>query len=63
MNVGFDFLSHIFLFLFMMHTDAYDEDTTSEIADKIPAPAAASGKFRLFFFLVLDVSIELEAIP
>ena len=63
MNVGFDFLSHIFLFLFMMHTDAYDEDTTSEIADKIPAPAAASGKFRLFFFLALDVSIELEAIP
>ena len=47
----------------MMHTDVYDEDTTSEIADKIPAPAAASGKFRLFFFLVLDVSIELEAIP
>ena len=62
MNAGFDFLSHIFLFLFMMHTDAYDEDTTSEIADKTPAPAAASGKFRLFF-LVLDVSIELEAIP
>lgn len=49
MNVGFDFLSHIFLFLFMMNTDAYDEDTTSEVVDKIPAPAAASGKFRLFF--------------
>ena len=49
MTVGFDFLSHIFLSLFMMNTDAYDEDTTSEMVDKIPAPAAASGKFRLFF--------------
>ena len=50
MNVGFDFPSHIFLLLLMMNADAYDEDTTSDIVHKIPAPTAASGKFREFFF-------------
>ena len=34
----------------MMNADAYDEDTTADIVNKIPAPAVASGKFRLFFF-------------
>ena len=51
MNVGFDFPSHIFLLLFMMNADAYDEDTIADIVNKIPASAAAFGKFRLFFFL------------
>ena len=59
MNVGFNFPSHIFLLLFMMNADAYDEDTTPDIVNKIPA---ASGKFRLVSFFSLDVSIELEAI-
>ena len=62
MNVGFDFPSNIFLLLFMMNADEYEEDNTLDIVDKILAPSATSGKFRLSFFLVLDVSIELEAI-
>lgn len=44
-----------------MNTDVQDGDTTSEIVDKTPAPAAASGKFRSLFFL--DVLIKLEVIP
>ena len=50
MTVGFDFPSHIFLFLFMMNAHAYDEDTTADVVNKTPAPASAEGKFRLFFF-------------
>lgn len=50
MNVGFDFPSHIFFLLLMMNADAYDEDTTADTVNKIPTPAAASVKFRLFLF-------------
>ena len=39
-----------FLFLLTMNTDVHHSNTTSEIVDKTPAPAAASGKFKSLFF-------------
>ena len=53
MNAGqalFFCLILLFLFLLTVNTDVHDGDTTSEIVDKTPAPAAASGKFRSLFF-------------
>ena len=40
----------LFLFLLTMNTDVHDGDITSEIVDKTPAPATASGEFRSLFF-------------
>ena len=57
MNAGqalFFCLIFLFLFLLTMNTDVHDGDTTSEIVDKTPAPAAASGKFRSLFFGCFD---------
>ena len=55
-RAGFVFLSDtLVLFFLTMNTDVHDGDITSEIVDKTPAPAAASGKFRsLFFFGCFD---------
>lgn len=57
MNAGqalFFCLILLFLFLLTINTDVHDGDTTSEIVDKTPAPAAASGKFRSLFFGCFD---------